>query len=399
MGQGSARPVTSKQSHDGQSQSLQLRWGCSSMQGWRPYMEDFHFAMHSLGGDWSDTAAFGVLDGHGGREVALFCQQRLPTAIGKMNRWRLTELETKVSNLLGGSVDDMPTGHTRQNAASAAAAGRALVAALEGMDQLLEEEAEYLRSLRILTGDARDQQMGASRVGCTACVCLVQESSIIVANVGDSRVVLCQNGLAIPLSTDHKPNLPSERERIVRAGGTVDQQDFGGLTVYRVNGNLNLSRSLGDLDYKRHAKLAARDQVITSFPDLIEKKRERHDEFLLIASDGIWDRISNQDAVDMVLERLAGNEEARLSSITEALVERCFSPDLAESGGLGGDNMTALLVLLGMGGQSPRSGCSDRSDLTHGGDLAHERVEQSTKLGLFQGGFLCSCSAVPRFSL
>lgn len=43
------------------------------------------------------------------------------------------------------------------------------------MDQLLEEEAEYLRSLRILTGDARDQQMGASRVGCTACVCLVQE--------------------------------------------------------------------------------------------------------------------------------------------------------------------------------------------------------------------------------
>lgn len=361
-------------------------------------MEDFHFAVHSLGGDWSDTAAFGVLDGHGGREVALFCQQRLPAAIGKMNRWRLTELETKVSNLLGGSVDDTPTGHTRQNAASAAAAGRALVAALEGMDQLLEEEAEYLRSLRILTGDARDQQMGASRVGCTACVCLVQESSIIVANVGDSRVVLCQNGLAIPLSTDHKPNLPSERERIVRAGGTVDQQDFGGLTVYRVNGNLNLSRSLGDLDYKRDAKLAARDQVITSFPDLIEKKRERHDEFLLIASDGIWDRISNQDAVDMVLERLAGNEEARLSSITEALVERCFSPDLAESGGLGGDNMTALLVLLA-GGQSPRSGCSDRSDLTHGGDLAQERLEQTTKLGLFQGGFLCSCPAVPRFSL
>ena len=80
--------------------------------------------------------------------------------------------------------------------------------------------------------------------------------------------------------------------------------------------------ALGIWDYKRDAKLAARDQVITSFPDLIEKKRERHDEFLLIASDGIWDRISNQDAVDMVLERLAGNEEARLSSITEALVER-----------------------------------------------------------------------------
>ena len=45
----------------------------------------------------------------------------------------------------------------------------------EGMDPLLAEEADYLRSLRILTGDARDQQIGASRVGCTACVCLAQE--------------------------------------------------------------------------------------------------------------------------------------------------------------------------------------------------------------------------------
>ena len=60
--------------------------------------------------------------------------------------------------------------------------------------------------------------------------------------------------------------------------------------------------------------------------------------------------------------------------------------------------MTALLVLLDPHSQSPsRSMRSDRSDLT-GGDLA-EKLEHTTKLGLFQGGFLCSCSAVPRFSL
>lgn len=165
---------------------------------------------------------------------------------------------------------------------------------ISGMDPLMMEESDYVKSLRILTGDARDSMVGASRVGCTCCMCLVQRHSIIMANVGDSRVVLCQNGLAVPLSVDHKPNLPIERERIMRAGGTVEQQEFHGHTIHRVNGNLNLSRSIGDLDYKRNPRLTAAEQVITSSPDLVEKPREKNDEFLLIASDGIWDRISNQ---------------------------------------------------------------------------------------------------------
>ena len=97
---------------------------------------------------------------------------------------------------------------------------------ISGMDPLMMEESDYVKSLRILTGDARDSMVGASRVGCTCCMCLVQRHSIIMANVGDSRVVLCQNGLAVPLSVDHKPNLPIERERIMRAGGTVEQQEF-----------------------------------------------------------------------------------------------------------------------------------------------------------------------------
>ena len=163
------------------------------------------------------------------------------------------------------------------------------------MDPLMMEESDYVKSLRIPTGDARDGMLGASRVGCTCCICLVQRNAIIMANVGDSRVVLSQNGLAVPLSVDHKPNLPIERERIMRAGGTVEQQEFQGYTIHRVNGNLNLSRSIGDLDYKRNTRLTAAEQVITSSPDLVEKAREKNDEFLLIASDGIWDRISNQD--------------------------------------------------------------------------------------------------------
>lgn len=79
--------------------------------------------------------------------------------------------------------------------------------------------------------------------GCTACVVLITETEIYCANAGDSRCVLSKNGVAIEMSNDHKPDLPSEKFRIEKAGGFVEDN--------RVKGVLNLSRSLGDLEYKQ----------------------------------------------------------------------------------------------------------------------------------------------------
>lgn len=270
-------------------------------------MEDAHFAVSSLEGPWADTAAFGVLDGHGGCEVAFFCERRLPKAIASNAR-------------------SVPS--------------EALALAIGSMDELLTKEIEYLRSF---TGQWREQPLdGASRVGCTAAVCLVQADFIFVANVGDSRTVLARDNKAIALSEDHKPDLPKERERIHRAGGTVLEQQVGDLRTFRVNGNLNVSRSIGDLYYKNDPLLAPEDQLITSSPDIIEYQRSPKDQFLLIASDGVWDQISNQAAVDFVLRQLG----RKPSDILEDLLNQCFAPDLSKTGGLGGDNMTAVLVLL-----------------------------------------------------
>ena len=98
--------------------------------------------------------------------------------------------------------------------------------------------------------------------GATAVVAVIIGKTLMVANAGDSRAVLCRDGAAFALSYDHKPQQEREMSRIRRAGGFVNQ--FG-----RVNGNLNLSRSVGDLKYKQAYFLPPAEQMITAEPDVL----------------------------------------------------------------------------------------------------------------------------------
>ena len=100
-----------------------------------------------------------------------------------------------------------------------------------------------------------------------------------VANAGDSRVVLCRGGgITEAMSFDHKPTHDIEMKRITESGGFVNQ--FG-----RVNGNLNLSRSIGDLKYKQVPGIAPAKQMITAEPDIKQVKLESDDEFIILACD------------------------------------------------------------------------------------------------------------------
>lgn len=113
-------------------------------------------------------------------------------------------------------------------------------------------------------------------------------------------------GRAKPLSYDHKPQnegrqtyqLKSdfgaarayywigEKARICAAGGFVD---FG-----RVNGNLALSRAIGDFEFKKSAELSPEQQIVTAFPDVITHSISNDDEFLVIACDGMCNWPGNQ---------------------------------------------------------------------------------------------------------
>lgn len=177
--------------------------------------------------------------------------------------------------------------------------------------------------------------------GTTAVVALLRKDKLVVANVGDSRCVLCRNGVAIDMSIDHKPDDDDELKRIQNAGGKVTAEG-------RVNGGLNLSRALGDHRYKGKSDLGPDEQQITAFPDVKETEITEADKFVVLACDGIWNVLTSQEVVDFVSERLekqSDSDTVSLSKICEELLDRCLSSDTSGDG-TGCDNMTAIIVLL-----------------------------------------------------
>lgn len=183
-----------------------------------------------------------------------------------------------------------------------------------------------------------EPQTLANYIGCTACAAIITKTEVYVANVGDSRSVLSKKGIAINMSEDHKPLLDGEKKRIEKAGGYIEDE--------RVNGMLNLSRCLGDLDYKQNKKLKQEEQIISAYPDVKVEKISNETEFLIIACDGIWDCLTSQGAVDYLKERIVKPtvKPAKLSTVVEGMLDHILAKDVESSDGLGCDNMTAMVI-------------------------------------------------------
>ena len=127
-------------------------------------------------------------------------------------------------------------------------------------------------------------------------------------------------GKCRPLSFDHKPENQVEIDRIYKAGSTI--------TEGRVDGNLNLTRALGDLKYKTK-DLPAEEHPITSNPDVYEYDLPEDLDFVLMGCDGIWERKSNEEMVEWVYSKLGENKNtANLKEICSDLLKKeCLSPD------------------------------------------------------------------------
>ena len=133
------------------------------------------------------------------------------------------------------------------------------------------------------------------RSGSTAIVAFVTPTHIIVGNCGDSRCMLVRGRTAVAMSEDHKPYNDVEKTRIINAGGHV--------TMKRVNGDLAVSRALGDFTYKHMDHLPAEAQQVSAEPEVAVQARTPADEFLVLACDGVWDVMTNQEVCDYILAK------------------------------------------------------------------------------------------------
>jgi len=250
-------------------------------------MEDAHTTILKLEGV-EGFSYFGVYDGHGGQNVAKYSGEQLHKRIATDDAFKREDYKIAIKNGFLGTDRDLK----------------------------------------------KDPDFSNDPSGCTAVTALVTpDNRVFVGNAGDSRAIISVNGEAKPLSHDHKPVNRSESSRIVAAGGFVE---FG-----RVNGNLALSRAIGDFEFKQNASLTAEYQIVTSDPEIVEHTITEDDEFIVLACDGIWDCMTSEEVVDFVRREIAmGNN---LSKVCENLMERCLAPD-SEIGGVGCDNMTVIIV-------------------------------------------------------
>lgn len=114
-----------------------------------------------------------------------------------------------------------------------------------------------------------------------------RESYLNIINLGDCRCVLCRDNLANALTKDHKPYWPEEKNRIEKLGGTIyfDGEDW------RIK-DLSVSRAMGD---------TSATPYVSHVPDIFRYKLNKTDKFIILACDGLWDVVTNQEAVNFVL--------------------------------------------------------------------------------------------------
>ena len=210
------------------------------------------------------------------------------------------------------------------------------------------------------------------------------ERTLVVANAGDCRAVMCRSsGLAVRLSDDHKPGRPDERRRITSAGGSV--VDLHGVTRVTTEKGaqflagsgragaggatfLSVSRGFGDIALKQPHDL------VTATPDVVATGVGEDDCFLIVACDGIWDVLSDQEACDCALVALTDCHASAEQAAT-AVVREAFKRGSQ-------DNLTATCLLLQPDLDGEDSAAAAAGASSSGGEGPSDRALAKARQGL-----------------
>ncbi|XP_066370744.1 probable protein phosphatase 2C member 13, mitochondrial isoform X3 [Miscanthus floridulus] len=263
-------PADSRGSNNGADrEDGKLTCGYSSYIGRRSTMEDcYDIKLTKI--DGQPVNLFGVFDGHGGNLAAEYLKENLLKNLMKHPEF-LTDTKLAISRTF------------------------------------LETDGDIIETI---SSSFRDD-------GSTALAAVLIGNHLYVANVGDSRAVASKGGKAVPLSKDHKPNRTEERKRIQDAGGVVIWDD-----TWRVGGILAMSRAFGNRLLK---------QYVTAEPDIQEEEVSSDLEYLILATDGLWDVVRNEDAIAIL--KAEDGPQAGAVKLTEIAYSRHST-----------DNITCIVV-------------------------------------------------------
>lgn len=258
-------------------------YASSSMQGYRPEQEDSHcnaadLTVHPSVDNDSHHCMFGVFDGHAGWVASDYCAKNLLSEVIERERLRLSEDNTASNTTF----------------ASDQLFSDAFVQCDQNLYKFYEQE-----------GIA--PVMGAGTTAITVwCRFPKNDKSaqieVICANVGDSRAILYDGKTTVELSEDHKPTNEKEMQRINNAGKDV--------IMGRVNGNLAVARAFGDFRYKDTPNIADIEQAVSVEPEIKRhnltpsSSSEVYHQFIVLACDGLWDKLSNSDVSEWIVNHL-----------------------------------------------------------------------------------------------
>lgn len=242
--------------------------------GYRPYMEDTCIASPKF---IHNMDLYCVFDGHGGEYVSFYLKEKYEAILKEILRENV------------GTINDML----------------------------------FLSVQKIAKQISHDQ---AQHCGSTLLIALRYGQTLYVANAGDCRAIVDFEGSVRQITQDHKPDTDTEKARIAKYGGFVSPASSE--DVPRVNGQLAVSRSIGDIALYPH---------VTWVPDVyIVKLQPKKNTVLVLASDGIWDTMSNEDVMELF-------KNANDASTMKFAAQRCMNE--AQRRG-SRDNMTVLAVKL-----------------------------------------------------
>lgn len=283
------KPKTEKHNESGSGNGL--HFGLSSMQGWRVEMEDAHSAIIGLPADHlKDWSFFAIFDGHAGARVSSCCSDQLLEAI-MLNEF----FKAGISGIIG---------HKESGG--------------DGLQPFLENVKKGIK-MGFLALDDKIRVMpeimsGEDKSGSTAVCTVISPTHIFFGNCGDSRAVLSRDNRVSFRTLDHKPINPVEKERIQNAGGSV--------MIQRVNGSLAVSRALGDFEYKNVQGKGPCEQLVSPEPEVFMEERSAGDEFAVLACDGIWDVMSNDELCDFVRSRMKLSDNLQL--LCNQVIDTCL---------------------------------------------------------------------------